>query len=31
MAIDTLDQLDDALKVELYMCFPQVAQHMVNS
>ncbi len=31
MAIDTLDQMDDDLKVELYMCFPQVAQHMVNS
>ncbi len=31
MAIDTLDEIDDQLKVELYMCFPQVAQHMVNS
>ncbi|MEN9999468.1 MAG: hypothetical protein RI922_2458 [Bacteroidota bacterium] len=31
MAIDTLDQLDDQLKVELYVCFPQVAQHMVNT
>ena len=30
-AIESIDQLDDKLKVELYMCFPQVAQHMVNS
>jgi hemoglobin len=31
LAIDTLDQLGDSLKVELYACFPQLAEHMVNS
>lgn len=31
IAIESIDQLDDKLKVELYMCFPQLAQHMVNS
>jgi hemoglobin len=31
IAIESIDQLDDKLKVELYMCFPQVEQHMVNS
>jgi hemoglobin len=30
IAIDTLDLSDD-LKVQFYNCFPQVAQHMVNS